>query len=71
MSKELDLSIVKEIAVERFQERIDKTIITFVNGLDYNDAERMLISHLDDYYNNVATHEEREEFLREHEELPF
>jgi hypothetical protein len=35
------------------------------------DLEHKLIGHLDDYYNNVATHEEREEFLNEHEELPF
>ena len=65
------MSVVKELVDERFQERIDKTIKTYVKGLNYNDAERMLLSHLDDYYNNVATHEEREEFLREHEELPF
>ena len=64
-------SIVKELFDERFQERIDATIKTYVKGLDHNDTERMLLSHLDDYYNNVATHEEREEFLNEHEELPF
>ena len=65
------MSIVKELVDERFQERIDKTIKTYVKGLNYNDAERMLLSLLDDYYNNVASHEKREEFLREHEELPF
>ena len=65
------MSVIKELETEHFQERVDRTIKTYVKGLDYNDAERMLLSHLDDYYNNVASHEEREEFLREHEELPF
>ena len=65
------MSVIKELETEHFQERVDRTIKTYVKGLDYNDAERMLLSLLDDYYNNVASHEEREEFLREHEELPF
>tara|TARA_Y100000780_G_scaffold53809_1_gene46065 strand:+ start:525 stop:725 length:201 start_codon:yes stop_codon:yes gene_type:complete len=64
-------SIVKELVDERFQERIDKTIKTYVKNMNRDDLEHKLIGHLDDYYNNVATHEEREEFLREHEELPF
>ncbi len=65
------MSVIKELETEHFQERVDRTIKTYVKGLDYNDAERMLLSLLDDYYNNVASHEKREEFLREHEELPF
>ena len=64
-------SIVKELVDERFQERIDKTIRTYVSNMNRDDLEHKLISSLDDYYNNVATHEEREEFLRDHEELPF
>ena len=65
------MSVIKELETEHFQERVDRTIKTYVKGLDYNDAERMLLSLRDDYYNNVASHEKREEFLREHEELPF
>ena len=65
------MSVIKELETEHFQERVDRTIKTYVKGLDYNDAERMLLSLLDDYYNNVASHEKREEFLRAHEELPF
>ena len=65
------MSIVKELVDERFQERIDKTIKTYVRDMKRVDLEHKLISNLDDYYNNVATDEEREEFLNEHEELPF
>jgi len=65
------MSIVKELVDERFQERIDKTIKTYVRDMKRVDLEGLQLGHLDDYYNNVATHEEREEFLREHEELPF
>ena len=65
------MSIVKELFDERFQERVDKTIKTYVRDMKRVDLEHKLISNLDDYYNNVATDEEREEFLNEHEELPF
>ena len=65
------MSVVKELVDERFQERIDKTIKTYVRDMKRVDLEHKLISNLDDYYNNVATDEEREEFLNEHEELPF
>ena len=65
------MSIVKELVDERFHERIDKTIKTYVRDMKRVDLEHKLMGHLDDYYNNVASHEEREEFLREHEELPF
>ena len=65
------MNVVKELVDERFQERVDKTIKTYVKGLDHKDTERILLSLLDDYYNNVASHEEREAFLLQHEELPF
>ena len=65
------MSIVKELVDERFQERIDKTIRTYVSNMNRDDLEKLQSGVLDDYYNNVASHEEREEFLREHEELPF
>ena len=65
------MNVVKELVDERFQERIDKTIKTYVKNMGRDELENNVLSHLDDYYNNVATHEEREEFLNEHEELPF
>ena len=65
------MSIIKELVDERFQERVDKTIKTYVRNMSRDQLEHRVIGNLDDYYNNVATHEEREEFLREHEELPF
>ena len=65
------MSIVKELVDERFQARIDQTIRTYVSNMNRDDLEKLQSGVLDDYYNNVASHEEREEFLNEHEELPF
>jgi hypothetical protein len=65
------MSIVKELVEERFQGRIDKTIKTYVENMGRGELEDKLIANLDDYYNNVASYEEREEFLREHEYIPF
>ena len=65
------MSIVKELVDERFQGRIDKTLKTYVENMGRDELEHKLIANLDDYYNNVASHEEREEFLREYEYIPF
>tara|TARA_Y100001951_G_C11284331_1_gene267576 strand:+ start:1466 stop:1663 length:198 start_codon:yes stop_codon:yes gene_type:complete len=65
------MSIIKELETEHFQERVDRTIKTFVRDMKRVDLEHRLISNLDDYYNHVASHEERVEFLKEHEDLPF
>ena len=65
------MSVVKELVDERFQERIDNTIRSFVRNMSRDELEHRLIGNLDDYYNNVASHEEREAFLLQHEELPF
>jgi hypothetical protein len=65
------MSIVKELADERFQERIDKAIRNLVKDISRDGLEKLMLGHLDDYYNNVASQEEREEFLREYEDLPF
>ena len=50
-------SIVKELVDERFQERIDKTIRTYVSNMNRDDLEKLQSCVLDDYYNNVASHE--------------
>ena len=65
------MSVVKERVDERFQERIDKTIKTYVRNMSRDQLEHRLIGNFDDYYNNVASHEECEAFLLQHEELPF
>ena len=77
------MSIVKELVDERFQERIDKTIkvagermvqILVLQGLPLtlrDELEKFLLAKLDYYFNHVASHEKREGFLNEHEELPF
>jgi uncharacterized protein with von Willebrand factor type A (vWA) domain len=64
-------SIVKELFDERFQERIDNTIKNYVKNMSRDQLEKRLMGHLDDYYNNIATQDEREEFLLEYEYLPF
>ena len=65
------MSVVKELVDERFQERIDKTIRSFVKNMSRDMLEHRLIAMLDDFYNNVASDDSREAFLRQHEELPF
>ena len=80
------MSIVKELVDEQFQERIDKTIkvagermvqilvLLVLQGLPLtlrDELEKFLLAKLDDYFNHVASHEKREGFLNEHEELPF
>ena len=77
------MSIVKELVDEQFQERIDKTIkvagermvqMLALQGLPLilrDELEKFLLAKLDDYFNHVASHEKREGFLNEHEELPF
>lgn len=65
------MSVVKELVDERFQERIDKTIRSFVKNMSRDELEHRLIGHLDDFYNNVASDDLREAFLLQHEELPF
>jgi len=65
------MSIVKELVNERFQERIDKTIKTYVKNMSRDQLEYRVIGNLDDYYNNIASDDLREAFLLQHEELPF
>ena len=77
------MSVIKELETEHFQERVDRTIksvgesmalMLSLHGLPSalrDDVEKFILSKLDDYINHVASHEKREEFLREHEELPF
>ena len=65
------MSVVKEQIDERFQERIDKTIKTYVKNMSRDQLEHRVIGHLDDFYKNTASHDLREAFLRQHEELPF
>jgi len=65
------MSIVKELVDERFQERIDKTIKTYVRNMSRDQLEHRVIGNLDDYYNNVASDDLREAFLLQHEELPL
>ncbi len=55
----------------RMIERLRHAIPNYVRGLSKGEIVRKLIFHLEDYYCNVASHEEQLEFLHEHEELPF
>ena len=77
------MSVVKEQIDERFQERIDTTIKDRASDMVQNlsllglpvvlreDLEKYLLGRLDDYYNNGATYEQREDLLTCYEHLPF
>ena len=65
------MSIVKELWIDNRTQRIEETVVRVVDEMDMNSLIKYAIQQMNDYYNNVASHEEREEFLREHEELPF
>ena len=77
------MSVVKEQIDERFQERIDATIKDRASDMVQNlsllglpvalreDLEKYLLGRLDDYFNNEATYEQRENLLSCYEYLPF
>ena len=77
------MSVVKEQIDERFQERIDTTIKDRAREMVQNlsllglpvvlreDLEKYLLGRLDDYFNNEATYEQRENLLNCYEYLPF
>ena len=77
------MSVVKEQIDERFQERIDTTIKDRAREMVQNlsllglpvvlreDLEKYLLGRLDDYFNNEATYEQREDLLNCYEHLPF
>ena len=64
-------SIVKELAVEARDSRLEQTIHTYVKDMNRDKLESYAIGQLDDYYTNVASDEEVDEFINDNQYLPF
>ena len=64
-------SIVKEIWVDNRIQRIEETVDRKVDNMDEDALIEHVKTSLKDYYNNVASEEEIDEFLKVNEYLPF
>ena len=64
-------SIVKEIWVDNRIQRIEETVDRKVDNMNEDALIESVKTSMKDYYNNVASEEEIDEFLKENEYLPF
>ena len=64
-------SIVKEIWVDNRIQRIEETVDRKVDNMNEDSLIEYVKTSLKDYYNNVASEEEIDEFLKVNEYLPF
>ena len=64
-------SIVKEIWVDNRTQRIEDTVDRKVDNMNEDSLIEYTKTSLKDYYNNVASEEEIDEFLKVNEYLPF
>ena len=64
-------SIVKEIWVDERTQRIEDTVDRKVDNMNEDSLIEYVKTSLKDYYNNVASEEEIDEFLKVNEYLPF
>ena len=64
-------SIVKEIWVDERTQRIEDTVDRKVDNMNEDSLIVYVKTSLKDYYNNVASEEEIDEFLKVNEYLPF
>ena len=65
------MSLVKEIYTQRFIERVEETVDRYVDNMDLKQIVEYTATSMKDYYVNVASSEEVDEFLKEYEPLPF
>ena len=65
------MSIVKEIWVDNRIQRIEDTVDRKVDNMNEDSLIEYTKTSLKDYYNNVASEEEIDEFLKVNEYLPF
>ena len=65
------MSIVKELWIDNRTQRIEDTVDRKVDNMNEDSLGEYTKTSMKDYYVNVASQEEREEFLREYEDLPF
>ena len=64
-------SIVKELWVDNRIQRIEDTVDRKVDNMNEDSLIEYVKTSLKDYYNNVASEEEIDEFLKVNEYLPF
>jgi len=64
-------SIVKELWVDERTQRIEETVDRKVDNMNEDSLIESLKTSLKDYYLNVASEEEIDEFLKVNEYLPF
>ena len=64
-------SIVKELWIDNRTQRIEDTVDRKVDNMNEDSLIEYTKTSLKDYYNNVASEEEIDEFLKVNEYLPF
>ena len=64
-------SIVKELWVDYRTQRLEDTVDRKVDNMNEDELIESVKTSLKDYYNNVASEEEIDEFLKVNEYLPF
>ena len=65
------MSIVKEQYSERYIERIEDAVDIHVDKMTLAELLEYTAYNMKDYYVNVASEEEIEKYLFDHEPLPF
>ena len=65
------MSIVKELWIDNRIQRIEETVDRKVDNMNEDSLIEYVKTSLKDYYNNVASEEEIDEFLKVNEYLPF
>ena len=64
-------SIVKELWDDNRTQRIEDTVNRHVDNMNNDKLLEELKTNLKDYYLNVASYEEVEQFINDNEYLPF
>ena len=64
-------SIVKELWVDERTQRIEDTVDRHVDDIDMDGLLEYAKTNMKDYYNNVASEEEVDKFIKDNEYLPF
>ena len=65
------MSIVKELWSDNRIQRIEDTVDRHVDDLDMDGLLEYAKTNMKDYYNNVASEEEVDKFVKDNEYLPF
>ena len=65
------MSIVKELWIDNRIQRIEETVDRHVDDMDMDRLLEYTKTNMKDYYNNVASEEEVDKFIKDNEYLPF